>query len=91
MARRGRQHWLEEDTSVFADETLYRTVPADAWRRLKGFARPVLQEKMVADGTIDQDALGKLAQAEVTPVVLTQEQVTKASDYLTANWSIELP
>ena len=28
---------------------------------------------------------------EGTPVVLTQEQVTKASDYLTANWSIELP
>ena len=46
---------------------------------------------MVADGTIDQDALGKLAQAEGTPVVLTQEQVTKAADYLTANWAIELP
>jgi putative spermidine/putrescine transport system substrate-binding protein len=46
---------------------------------------------MVKDGTIDQEALGKLAQAEGTPVVLTQDQVTKASEYLTANWAIELP
>ena len=70
-------------------EFLYTPEAQNEW--LKGFARPVLQEKMVADGTIDQDALGKLAKAEGTPVVLTQEQVTKASDYLTANWSIELP
>ena len=70
-------------------EFLYTPEAQNEW--LKGFARPVLQEKMVADGTIDQEALGKLAQAEGTPVVLTQEQVTKAADYLNANWSIELP
>lgn len=70
-------------------EFLYTPEAQNEW--LKGFARPVLQEKMVADGTIDQEALGKLAQAEGTPIVLTQDQVTKASEYLTANWSIELP
>src|SRR6187200_1261908 len=32
LQKRGRQHWLDEDASAFADETLYRTEPADAWR-----------------------------------------------------------
>jgi ribonuclease D len=36
---RGRSHWLAEDAAGFADETLYRTRPADAWRRLKGIGR----------------------------------------------------
>jgi putative spermidine/putrescine transport system substrate-binding protein len=71
------------------EEFLYTPEAQNEW--LKGFARPVLQDKMVKDGTIDQEALGKLAQAEGTPVVLTQDQVTKASEYLTANWAIELP
>jgi ribonuclease D len=39
LTQRGRQHWLDEDASAFADETLYRTAPADAWRRLKGIGR----------------------------------------------------
>lgn len=70
-------------------EFLYTPEAQNEW--LKGFARPVLQEKMIADGTIDQDALGKLAQANGTPVVLTQDQNKKAADYLAANWTIELP
>jgi putative spermidine/putrescine transport system substrate-binding protein len=54
---------------------------------LKGFARPVLADKMTADGTIDKDAYGKLPATVGTPVVLTQEQLTKAQDYLKANWA----
>jgi putative spermidine/putrescine transport system substrate-binding protein len=70
-------------------EYLYSPDGQNNW--LKGFARPVLQDKLIADGTIDQEALGKLAEATGTPVVLTQEQVAAAQEYLAANWSIELP
>jgi len=71
------------------EEYLYTPEAQNEW--LKGFARPVLLDKMVADGTVDQTALAALGQATGTPVVLTQDQVKKASDYLAANWSIELP
>ena len=46
---------------------------------------------MVKDGTVDQEALGKLGEASGTAVVMTQEQAKKAGDYVGANWSIELP
>ena len=49
------------------EEFLYTPEAQNEW--LKGFARPVLQEKMIADGTIDQAALGKLGEATGTPVV----------------------
>jgi len=39
LEARGRAHWLAEETAGFADETLYRTAPAEAWRRLKGIGR----------------------------------------------------
>ena len=56
-----------------------------------GFARPVLQEKLIADGTVDQEALGKLGPtASGTPVQLTQEQITAAQEYLGANWNITI-
>ena len=42
-------------------EYLYSPEGQNTW--LKGFARPVLQDKMVADGTIDQEALGQARQA----------------------------
>ena len=71
------------------EEFLYTPDAQNQW--LKGFARPVLLDKMVKDGTVDKDALGKLAQASGTPVVLTQDQVKKASDYVAANWKINLP
>ena len=45
----------------------------------------------VEDGTADQEALGKLGQAEGTPVVLTPEQLAAAQAFLAENWSIELP
>jgi putative spermidine/putrescine transport system substrate-binding protein len=57
---------------------------------LRGYARPVLQDKLVADGTIDQEAFDKLAPTSGAPVQLTQEQVAAAQEYLGANWSIVL-
>ena len=70
-------------------EFLYTPEAQNEW--LKGFARPVLLDKMVKDGTVDQAALGKLGKASGTAVVMTQEQAKKAGDYVGANWSIELP
>jgi putative spermidine/putrescine transport system substrate-binding protein len=57
---------------------------------LRGYARPVLQEKLIADGTIDQEALDKLAPASGTPVQLDQEQLAAAQAYLGENWSIAI-
>jgi putative spermidine/putrescine transport system substrate-binding protein len=71
------------------EEFLYTPEAQNEW--LKGFARPILQEKMVKDGTIDQAALGALAQATGTPVVMTQDQAKKAGEYVAANWNINLP
>jgi ribonuclease D len=48
LQKRGRQHWLDEDAAAFADETLYRTEPADAWRRLKGIGRLKPTERAIA-------------------------------------------
>jgi putative spermidine/putrescine transport system substrate-binding protein len=70
-------------------EFLYTPEAQNEW--LKGFARPILQEAMIRDGTIDEAALAAVAQVEGTPVVLTQDQVKTVSDYLAANWNIELP
>jgi len=71
------------------EEFLYTPEAQNEW--LKGFARPVLQDKMIADGTIDQAALDGLAKVSGTPVVLTPAQQTAAGDYVNANWNIELP
>jgi putative spermidine/putrescine transport system substrate-binding protein len=71
------------------EEFLYTPEAQNEW--LKGFARPVLQEKMIADGTIDQTALASLAQVAGTPVVLTEAQQKAAADYVNANWNIDLP
>jgi putative spermidine/putrescine transport system substrate-binding protein len=70
------------------EEYLYSPDGQNGW--LRGYARPVLQDKMIADGTIDQEALGKLGQATGTPVVLTQEQLTAGQEYLSANWDITI-
>ncbi len=70
-------------------EYLYSPAAQNEW--LKGFARPILQEAMIRDGTIDQAALAAVAQAEGTPVVLTQDEVKTVTDYIATNWNIELP
>jgi len=71
------------------EEFLYTPAAQNEW--LKGFARPVLQDKMVKDGTIDQAALGAVAKVSGTPVVMTQDQAKKAGEYVNANWKINLP
>jgi putative spermidine/putrescine transport system substrate-binding protein len=65
-------------------EFLYSPEGQNLW--LKGFARPVLADKMAADGTIDQAAFSALPPATGEAVVLTQEQQTKVQEYLKANW-----
>lgn len=69
-------------------EYLFSPDGQNAW--LRGFARPVLQEKMIADGTIDQTALGNLAQVSQSPVVLSQDQLAAGQEYLTGNWTITI-
>ena len=70
------------------EEYLYTPEAQNAW--LGGFARPVLQDVMIKNGTIDQAAFGKLAKTTGTPVVLSQDQLTKAQDYLKQNWTITI-
>lgn len=69
-------------------EFLYSPEGQNIW--LRGFARPVLQDKIIADGTVDQEALDMLATVSGTPVQLTQEQIASAQEYLTANWDITI-
>ena len=66
-------------------EYLYSDEGQNLW--LKGGARPVREEAMVAAGTIDKAAYDALPKAEGTPVFLTAAQSDKAKAYLTANWA----
>jgi putative spermidine/putrescine transport system substrate-binding protein len=54
---------------------------------LKGLARPVRADAMEKAGTVDKTALDALPKVEGTPVIATDEQSKKNSDYLGANWS----
>jgi putative spermidine/putrescine transport system substrate-binding protein len=65
-------------------EFLYSPDGQNIW--LQGFARPVLADQMESDGTIDKAAFAALPPTQGSPVVLTQAQLTKAQDYLKANW-----
>ena len=66
-------------------EFLFSPEGQNLW--LKGFARPVLAEKMEADGTIDKAAFAALPPTTGEAVVLTQDQQTKVQEYLKANWT----
>jgi putative spermidine/putrescine transport system substrate-binding protein len=54
---------------------------------LKGLARPVRADAMEKAGTVDKALLAALPPVHGTPVVPTDEQSKKNSDYLGANWS----
>jgi putative spermidine/putrescine transport system substrate-binding protein len=69
-------------------EYLYSAAGQNTW--LKGYAIPVLFDKMKAAGTLDADAAAKLPAVSGAPVVLTQDQLTKGQDYLKANWTITI-
>jgi ribonuclease D len=48
LAAQGRGAWHAEDCVSLEDPALYRTEPADAWRRLKGLGRLRPEEQAVA-------------------------------------------
>ena len=54
---------------------------------LQGGARPVEQDAMQANGTIDKAAAAKLPVASGTPTFLSASQFTEAANYLAANWA----
>ncbi len=54
---------------------------------LGGGARPVRADAMVAAGTIDKEAYDALPAVEGDPVIVTEEQSAKATEYLSANWA----
>ena len=70
------------------EEYLYSVDGQNTW--LKGYAVPVLFDKMKADGTIDKAALAALPTTSQPAVVLTQDQLTKGQDYLKSNWTITI-
>ncbi len=66
-------------------EYLYSPEGSNGW--LKGFAMPATIDAMVKNGTADTEAMKAIPSTMQAPVVLTQEQTTKAQDYLKANWT----
>jgi ribonuclease D len=48
LAAKGRDQWLIEETAAYENPDLYRTDPAQAWRRLKGLPRLRPQEQAAA-------------------------------------------
>jgi putative spermidine/putrescine transport system substrate-binding protein len=54
---------------------------------LQGGARPVEQQAMTSNGSIDTAAAAKLPAVTGTPVFLTPTQATDAANYLATNWA----
>ena len=54
---------------------------------LQGGARPVEQQAMTSNGTINSSAASKLPAVTGSPVFLTPTQATDAANYLAANWA----
>jgi ribonuclease D len=48
LSAKDRSSWMDEETAVYENPALYRTDPADAWRRLKGLNRLRPQEQAAA-------------------------------------------
>jgi putative spermidine/putrescine transport system substrate-binding protein len=67
------------------EEYLYSPDGSNGW--LKGYAVPATIAAMQANNTVDAAALAALPPTTQTPVVLTQDQITKGQDYLKANWN----
>jgi putative spermidine/putrescine transport system substrate-binding protein len=65
-------------------EFLYSDEGQNLW--LKGGARPVRQAAMEKAGTIDKAAAAALPAVEGTPVFMTVDQATKASEALKTTW-----
>ena len=67
------------------EEYLYSDEGQNLW--LKGGARPVRGAAMAEAGTIDEALWSALPEVAGTPVIPTDAQTAKASEYLAANWS----
>jgi putative spermidine/putrescine transport system substrate-binding protein len=67
------------------EEYLYSPDGSNEW--LRGYAVPATIDAMKKNNTVDQTALAALPATTQTPVVLTQDQITKAQDYLKTNWN----
>ncbi len=67
------------------EEYLYSNDGQNLW--LKGGARPVRQAAMEKSGKIDATAAAALPKITGTPQFPTQDQQTKAGDYVGAHWS----
>jgi ribonuclease D len=48
LAAQGRADWVEQECATWSDPKLYRTDPAEAWRRLKGLGRMQHAEQAAA-------------------------------------------
>ncbi|MDP9779231.1 putative spermidine/putrescine transport system substrate-binding protein [Nakamurella flavida] len=66
-------------------EFLYSPAAQNLW--VKGGAKPVLYDTMVADGTLDQSVAANLPTADGELTTLTPAQTTAANDVLTAQWA----
>jgi putative spermidine/putrescine transport system substrate-binding protein len=69
-------------------EYLYSPDGSNEW--LRGGARPVLADLMVADGTIDAEAFAALPPVTGTPVVATVAQTEAANAVLVERWAAEV-
>lgn len=67
------------------EEYLYSDAGQNLW--LKGLARPVRMAAMQKAGTLDTAAAAKLAPVTGTPIFLTDDQASKAKDYLGSHWA----
>ena len=67
------------------EEYLYSPDGSNEW--IRGFARPATLAAMQANGTVDATALGALSQTSGTPVVLTEDQITKGQNALKSSWT----
>jgi putative spermidine/putrescine transport system substrate-binding protein len=67
-------------------EFLFSDQGQNLW--LQGYARPVRADAMEEAGTVDEQALGRLPEARgESAVFLTEDQQTRAQEYLSANWA----
>ena len=67
------------------EEYLYSDAGQNLW--LKGGARPVRADAMVAAGTIDKALYDALPPVSGDPVIPTNDQTTKMAAYLADNWA----
>ena len=70
------------------EEYLYSVEGQNIW--LKGYAVPVLFDKMKADGTVDEAALAALPTTSEPAVVLTQDQLTAGQTLMGTAWTITI-